>query len=351
MAILSNNVATLADFARMSDERGKIATVVEILSETNEILHDMRWMEGNLDTGARVTIRTGLPSAVWTQANSYVVPSKGQTAQTTFNTAMLETYSKVDCRLADQNGNAAAYRLAEDKAHIESMGQSMSHNIFYGDERVNPAVFTGLTPFFDKLTGSTGNNVIDGKGVFGGTAAADSDPLSSMWLVGWGDSTVHGIVPMGSQSGLKASDLGKQVLQEGEGLQESYVSHYIWRGGLAIKDWRHIARIANIKADANVNMVTVNPQFATLPELMTEAMARVPMRSNNESTGSVKYCWYCSRQVKMLLEQTLSRLTAEGALKHEMVGGVMTTTFKGHPIRVVDALAQPASSTVESFLE
>ncbi|KKM21220.1 hypothetical protein LCGC14_1637650 [marine sediment metagenome] len=65
MATLSVRNPTLLDLAKASDPDGKIATIVEILNETNEILEDMTWIEGNLPTGHRTTIRSGLPAPTW----------------------------------------------------------------------------------------------------------------------------------------------------------------------------------------------------------------------------------------------------------------------------------------------
>ena len=62
MATIGETVLTLADWAKRLDPDGRVETVVEMLSQTNEILADMLWLEGNLPTGHRTTVRTGLPS-------------------------------------------------------------------------------------------------------------------------------------------------------------------------------------------------------------------------------------------------------------------------------------------------
>ena len=60
MATLSSNALTLADHAKRLDPSGKISMVVEMLSQTNELLDDMLFIEGNLPTGHRTSVRTGL---------------------------------------------------------------------------------------------------------------------------------------------------------------------------------------------------------------------------------------------------------------------------------------------------
>ncbi|MDD9849993.1 hypothetical protein BZG30_32710, partial [Escherichia coli] len=103
---------------------------------SNEILDDMVFVEGNLPTGHRTTVRTGLPSATWRLLNYGVPPSKSTTAQVTDTTGMLETYSEVDKKLADLNGQKNEFLLSESLAFIESMNQEMAETLIYGDTSV-----------------------------------------------------------------------------------------------------------------------------------------------------------------------------------------------------------------------
>ena len=96
MATLSVNNPTLADVAKRLDPNGQIADIVEILNETNPILEDMTFMEGNLPTGHRTSIRTGLPTPTWRKLYGGVQPTKSTTVQVTDNTGMLEAYAEVD---------------------------------------------------------------------------------------------------------------------------------------------------------------------------------------------------------------------------------------------------------------
>ena len=72
MATVGSLALTYADWAKRLDPDGKTATVVELLSQTNEILEDAVFMEGNLPTGHRVSIRTGLPDVYWRSINQGV---------------------------------------------------------------------------------------------------------------------------------------------------------------------------------------------------------------------------------------------------------------------------------------
>ena len=118
MATLSTAALTLADWAKRLDPMGKVPAIVELLSQTNEILENATFMEGNLPTGHLTTVRTGLPSVAYRLMNAGVIPSKSTTAQITEGIGMLESYSQVDKKLANLNANVKAFRLSEAKAFI-----------------------------------------------------------------------------------------------------------------------------------------------------------------------------------------------------------------------------------------
>ena len=95
MATIGPVALTLADWAKRIDDDGKIAEIINLLSQTNEILDDMLWVEGNLPTGHKTTIRTGLPTAYWRLAEPWAFRrGKSITAQITETCGMLETYSR-----------------------------------------------------------------------------------------------------------------------------------------------------------------------------------------------------------------------------------------------------------------
>ena len=170
MATLGPMALTLMDWAKRIDDDGKIAEIINLLSQTNEILEDMLWVEGNLPTGHKTTIRTGLPQAYWRLLNQGVPRGKSTTAQITETCGMLETYSDIDVDLVALAGNDRAFRLSEELAFLEGMNQQMAGTIFYNNITSIPAAFMGLAPRYPSVSTSnaqTANNVIDA----GGTAA------------------------------------------------------------------------------------------------------------------------------------------------------------------------------------
>lgn len=314
---------TLLDFAKSLDPDGTVAEVVEILNETNEVLQDMVYKEGNLLTGHRTTIRSGLPTPTWRKLYGGVQPTKSTRVQVTDSVGMLEAYGEVDKALADLNGNSAAFRLSEDRAHIEGMSQEMADTLFYGNESTEPEAFTGLAPRYNSLTAENADNIVNHD------SAADGS-ITSAWLVVWGDNTVHGIFPQGSKAGIQVTDKG-QVTSENidgnNGRAEIYRTHYRWDSGLSLRDWRYVVRVANIDISDLDTLANTKDLITSL----IKASERIP------NFGAGKPVFYVNRTIREklrlgIIEKISSNLT------WETVGGQRVMMFDGIPVRRTDAL-------------
>jgi len=327
-ATLGTSALTLTDWAKRLDPDGKVPSVVELLSQTNEILTDMLWNEGNLPTGHRVTVRTGLPTVAWRLLNGGVTPSKSTTAQIDEQTAMLEAWSEVDKDLAELNGNINAFRLSEAMAFIEAMNQEMAQTLFYGNSGLAPEEFTGLATRYSAISGATnGSNVITGSG-----AGSDN---SSVWLVGWGDRSIFGIFPKGSKAGLIHEDYGIQTVTVGTGIggakMRAYQERFQWKAGIALKDWRYVVRIPNI----DISNLVAKSSAADLIELMIKATYRLP------SLNNCRPVFYMNRTCMQMLDiQRRDDVMTGAGLTWETVDGKRQGTFRGIPIRCVDALTE-----------
>ena len=161
MATLASGFLTFADWAKRLDPEGKIETnIAEILNQTNEILDDAVFVEGNLPTGHRVTIRTGLPSVYWRSVNQGVPRSKSTSVQVDESCGMLEAYSAVDKDLAELNGNTADFRWSEDQPFLESMAQTQAQTLFYGNPGTDPRQYLGLATRYGTISGSNDASLV-----------------------------------------------------------------------------------------------------------------------------------------------------------------------------------------------
>ncbi|UPY96258.1 major capsid protein [Pectobacterium sp. 21LCBS03] len=327
MAVKGLTALTLVDWGKRVDPNGKIDKIIELLAQTNPILQDMLIVEGNLPTGHRTTVRSGLPAATWRLLNYGVQPSKSTTVQITDAIGMLEAYAEVDKSLADLNGNTAEFRLSEDRAFIEAMNQQMAQTLFYGDTTINPERFMGLSSRYSSKSAGNGQNIID--------AGATGTDNTSIWLIVWGENTCHGIFPKGQKAGLQFEDKGQETLTDANGGKyEGYRTHYKWDNGLTLRDWRYVVRIANIDVS---DLGTVSA--ANIVTQMVKALHRIPNR------GMGKPVFYMNRTVAQALDlQSLDKTSL--ALSVKETEGEWWTAFRGIPIRETDAILETEARVV-----
>ena len=341
MVVSATTHPTLLDYTRRQDPDKSIATIVETLAQTNEVLEDMVHLEGNLETGHRTTVRTGLPAPTWRKLYGGVQPSKSETVQVTDTIGTMEAYAEVDKQLADLNGNTAAFRMSEDMAHLEGMNQEFASTLFYGDETTASEEFTGFLPRFNSSTAESYENVLLGENYNDGTGASGSNQ-TSIWLVVWGPNTCHGIYSKGSQMGLSKDDKGQVTIENASltstgsgsavttgGRMEAYRTHYKWCTGLSVRDWRYIVRMV---VDSDQLGTSSTGAIVDLPEMMSDACELIPSLSAGRAS------FYCNRKVKQTLRRQFVDKVKQSTLAMDEIGGRSTLTFDGIPIRKVDAL-------------
>lgn len=327
MSTLGAAVLTLADWAKRLDPDGKTATIVELLNQTNEVLLDMNWMESNQATSHRITVRTGLPAVAWRLLNAGVTPSKSTTAQIDEAMGMLEAWSEVDKDLALLNGNTGVFRLSEGRAFIEAMNEQMVATLFYGNSSTSPEQFTGLAPRYSSLSATNASHTI--------SAGGSGSDNSSIWLVCWSDQTISGIYPKGSKAGLIHEDEGEVTVETatgiGGGRMKAFRDHWQWKCGIALKDWRYVVRICNI----DISNLTTESSDADLTKYMIRAVHRIP------NIRFARPVFYMNRTCFEMLDiQRRRDVKAGGQLHYMEVDGVMTATFRGIPVRLVDQLLE-----------
>jgi hypothetical protein len=198
MATIGNTVPTLVDVAKRLQPDGSLDRIAELLNQSNEIIQDVPMYEGNMLTGHLTTLRTSLPLVYWRRYNEGVLPSKSTTGQITEVTAMLEAWSEIDWDLLNLNNMSRAWRMSEESPFVESMGIEFVRVLFYGNMATDPKTFTGLaTRFNDINIGESGSATKDGACIDAGGTGSDN---TSVWLIGWGVNSVHGIYPKGSKA-------------------------------------------------------------------------------------------------------------------------------------------------------
>jgi hypothetical protein len=339
MATIGSTALTYADWAKRLDDGYHVATIIELLSQTNEILDDMLVVEGNLPTGHKTTVRTGLPQATWRLLNTGVPNAKSTTAQLVDTCGNLETYAVIDKDVADLNGNTADFRLSEVKAFLEGMSQQVAATLIYGNQFINPERFTGFSPRYSTINSAnsqTAANVLDS----GGTASTNS----SIWIVVWGPDTTHATFPKGKITGLQHRDMGEWPVQDLAGnTYQAYRDHFKWEIGLVGRDWRYVVRLSNIDV---TQLTGVNA--ANLINLLVRGLYRLPTAPAGATTIQTsdtpeiranmgRTVMYANRILRTYLDlQAMNKTNV--LLRIEEFDGKPITTFRGIPIRTCDAI-------------
>lgn len=333
MALLSTGALTLADWAKRLDPDGKVPAVAELLSQTNEILEDAVFKQGNLPTGHRVVIRTGLPNVFYRMINQGVPTSKSLTTTVDESVGILEARSHVDVELAKLNDNESEFRMSEDEAFIEAMNQTMASAMFYGNPSTDPRQFLGLQTRYSTTAGSPANaaNILKA----GGAGSVNT----SIYLCVWGENTVFCPFPKGSTAGLQHQDLGEESVTDANGnFFQALRTLYQWKNGLVVKDWRYVVRICNIDTTdlAGQSGTQATAAATNIINLMSRAMDRIP----NMNMGRAAF--YCNSTVSSMLKvaalnRSFNALSVEDGLTQ--FGTPQTQMkFLGVPVRRVDQL-------------
>lgn len=325
MATMGQTYLTLADLYKRTDAKGGVQDIIELLAETNPILEDMVTKEANEGATHLTTIRTGLPTVTFRKLYQGVQPSKSTTKQVRDTIGTAEAWSEVDAKLIELAGSdGAKVRLTEATAFLEALNQAMAQRIFYGNTVTEPEEFLGLAPRFSSLSAENGSQIIDA----GGTGSDNT----SIWFIVWGDRTVHGLYPKGSKAGIQREDKGKQTREDDAGgLYDVFREKFGWSVGLSVRDWRYVARIANI------DVSELRAGNVKLYDLMRKAYYTLHQRRVTGGRAAI----YCNREVLEALDALGTNAGAADnfvRLKPIEVEGKEVLTYRGIPLRETDAL-------------
>lgn len=324
MATLGAKFVDLIDVYKGQNPDGTIADVIEMLALENPILADAIAMECNQATQHLHTVRTGLPTVTWGKLYKGINQSKGSKAQVTDTTGFVEGLSTIDKRLLKLSKNPGALRLSEAQGFLEAMNQEVATRIFYGNSASDPEQFMGLAPRFNDPSAANGNQMINA----GGTGSDNT----SIWFVTWGDNQCHLLYPEGTQAGVEREDKGEQRVTDGDG-NPYFVEEemFTWNIGLAVKDWRYVARICNI----DVSLMAAGS--VALYTFMRNAYYK--LQSRRVAGGSQAI--YCNRDVLEALDALATNAGASDnfvRLTRKEIEGEEVLTYRGIPIRETDAL-------------
>ena len=315
-------------------KNAQIGKVAEVLVQENPMLMDIPYFEMNEGTIHKEEIRSALPAVYYRKANQAIPASKTTTEERTFTAAHFESKSQVDAMVAKRGGmDKIAYnRWNQAQGHIQAHAIEHANLTIYGSPADSNRKVAGLFDIYSTLAASepTSNQIIDG----GGTGS----DLTSIILTHWGERSLFGVYPAGTQMGLKRTDrsAGNKEVQisaldsNGDaGSFWGYEEQFEIDHGLVVKDYRQASRIANIDPALLLSGVGA----ADLIDLMISAAYKIHNPQNGNGV------WYVNRTIEAFLhKQALSKVGAGAGLTFENFEGMPVLKFLGRPVRRSDAL-------------
>ena len=328
MATIGATCLTLNDLRKRLGTDGKIDEIMEVLAASNPILDHMTWMEGNLTTGNKTTLRNSIPKPSVRYINKGIAPTKSDTKQITDTSVILQARSEVDVELLALSSDKEAFRRSEDQAHIEGFGQQLADMVIYGNTASDPDTFNGLDIRHRAL------GVTDPTISAGGTS---SGAMTSAFFVEWGPRSCTGIYPKGASAGLDHKDLGEQTVEDRDGLKyQAEVSLFTWKCGLTVRDYRTVGAIRNIDpalfaTGTSAQKLALLKSFLTVHDRLRHPDKAILYVSNALFTG-----------LKLFLMDKNNAYVTQDTLE----GGIPAYRFDGVRVVKLDAISDTEATIV-----
>lgn len=339
MAVLGSTFFDLIDLYKSQDSNGQHVEVIEMLSQMTPMADDAIAVECNKGTTHMHTVRTDLPSVTWGRLYQGIPQSKSGKAQVEDTTGFVEGLSTVDTRLLALSSNPGAVRLSEAMAFLESMAQEVATKIIYGNSASDPEEFMGLAPRFNSLSAQNGAQIIDA----GGTGSDNT----SVWFVTWGENQCHLLYPKGTTAGVSREDKGEQRVTDANG-NAYYVKEELfrWHVGLAVKDSRYVARIANIDVSRlEADPTNLDGANGSLYKFMRKAYYQLQSRR----VAGGRLAIYCNRDVLEALDALGTNSGSNDVftrLTMMEIQGKEVESYRKIPIRETDAILNTEARVV-----
>lgn len=330
MATLTQPQLTLSEQIKQIGPKGNLLDVINVLAQTNEIDMDAPYVMANdrfSDVSSKVI---KLPPIGTRRINRGSAGGVGRTAQHREFIEILEARPYIDTLLLDSESDSGSQaRLNQIKMFVEAMAQAKADHVIYGSNAGDGEVIDGL---------ATRYNSLDLSNVYG--LGGTGNDLTSIFVVEWDPARCCFIYPKavpngGSNQALGVSDHdnGRVRITDDEGRAFDAMENVIRVAfGLKILDDRNVARLANIESTGVSNNLLTDGKINYLVEAI-----------NKLTSKGRKAVIYANADIKTQLDiWAMNRLN--GCWMVEQASGMPITVFRGHPVRMVEAIVSTESA-------
>ena len=321
MAEIEVSKLSLIELANRT-QNNTIVTVSEVLSKTNDVLMDAVWVEANKITSHVHTRRASLPTGTWRLANQGASEEASRTVTIEEGIGVLESFSTIDELLIELANDKKKFISTEDLAFVEGLGQTFNTALIYGNTATAPETFNGLATRLNSL----GDRVV--------SCGGSGSDLTSLYIVQWGENEVHMVYkpnldrPQLSHP-VTVQDLGYETVTDSS--SNPYRAHrtqFRISAGLAVHDDRNYGRLCNIETSGTSNIFD--------PDKLIEILNHM----KNRGKGAKIY-----GNQTMLTQLDIKALSQDNHwFTVATLFGVEITTFRGHPVRLQEAILDTESA-------
>jgi hypothetical protein len=242
---------TIAELRRRETPDGKLAELIDVISEENHILDYITWIECNNGFYHEDTRTVTEPGGNERALDEGVVKEAGVTEKVTEPTEMLASISEVDDKKYRQSPDPDAFRLQEDGFFLRGMTKTLVSRLFDGSKTTDLRQINGINNSARDYNALSSDYTYDNAS---GNASVTANK-TSVYFIQFGHKKVNLIYPRNNPQGggplpIKMEDFGKSIInQSGTSETKKYPAWQTWFSadfGLFIHDPRCIKRIVNI---------------------------------------------------------------------------------------------------------
>lgn len=249
---------SIADFAKATGPDGTLYPIYDGLRRRDPIMVDAVWTRANRPEFHRMNISDTLITGSLVGLNEGVAGTNKPIRTVDEHMARIETNSFVDVRMKDYYQEAFnQYRSTQDTAKVKDLGYQLSGMVINGSRGTDGKGFDGLKTRLAALNTSGSYPLVWGAG--------STANLSSIYLVNWDQDGTFMIYPNGADGpdlGFTVKNMGEHPVNDAGG--NPFFAAITWmtmRGGLAIKEPKSVARIANIDTTSSASFTTAITQL------------------------------------------------------------------------------------------
>ena len=278
-----------AEMTRRETPDGRLANLIDVISETNAIIDDADFIEANNGNYHEETRVASEPTGQERAYNQGIAGEAGVTEKVIEPSSMIDGLSEIDAAQLRHAPDPLGFRDQEDRIYLRGMAKTFASRLFDGNRSTNNLQINGINNRADYNVLSSPYTYDNGEG-----DTADASTFTSIYAIQWGPRMVQLFHPRNdaiggdaANRGISLTDYGRSIIQDANASALKYPAFQTWlelHFGLFIFDPRKIRRIVNIATATNNGTTFKSFHEDHMIDLHADAVA------DGGTEGMVFYC-------------------------------------------------------------